>query len=142
MTGSGSAAPTWRTSSGRYDEADELLTRCEAKRPDDPDVLQARLNWALEAGRPVDAARAASRLPASRVSTAEVAAVTARLAALRGDTAAERAALDRRVKLEPGAALAWDRLAELAARDGSSDCAASYRAARPRSIAPLTITAR
>jgi len=116
------------TGSGRYDEANALLTLCEAKRPDDPDVLQARLSWALDAGRPVAAARAASRLPASRFSTAQVAAVTARLAALRRDTAAERAALERRVELEPGAALAWDRLAELATRDGASDCAARYRA--------------
>ena len=51
----------------------------------------------------------------------------ARLAALRGATAAERAALERRVELEPGDTAAWDRLAELAARDGSADRAAHYR---------------
>jgi enediyne biosynthesis protein E4 len=116
------------TGSGRYDEADELLKRCEARRPDDPDVVKARLKWALDAGRPDEAPRAASRLPAFRVSGAEVAVVIARLAALRGDTAAERAALDRLVTLEPGAAAAWDRLAELATRDGASDRAARYRA--------------
>ena len=116
------------TSIGQYDLADELLTKCEARRPDDPDVMKARLQWALDAGRPDEAARAASRVPAFRVTSAEVAAVTARLAAMRGDTSAERAALDRRVILEPGAAAAWERLAELAMREGAAESAARYRA--------------
>jgi hypothetical protein len=51
--------------SGSYDLADELLSRCEAHQADDPDVLEARLNWALDSGRPADAARAAECLPAS-----------------------------------------------------------------------------
>ena len=113
---------------GHYNLADELLTNCEARRPDDPDVLKARLRWALDAGRPDEAARTASRLPAFRVSSAEVATVIARLAALRDDIGAERAALDRRVILEPGAAAAWDRLAELAMRDGAPERATRYRA--------------
>jgi enediyne biosynthesis protein E4 len=113
---------------GHYEIADQLLGKCEARRPDDPDVVQARLQWALDAGRPDDAARAASRLPAFRVSSAEVAAVSARLGALRGDTSAERAALERRVILEPSAAPAWDRLAELATRDGAHESATRYRA--------------
>jgi len=113
--------------SGRHDEADKLLKKCEARRPDDPDVLQARLNWALDAGRPDEAARAASLLSASHVSPAEVAAVIARLAALRGDALAEQAALERRVELEPGDTAAWDRLAELAVRAGSADRAARCR---------------
>ncbi len=115
------------TSGGRYDQADELLKRCESRRSDDPEVLEARLNWALEVGRPVEAARAISRIPASRFSRAEVAAVIARLAALSGAPAAERAALEHRVELERGDTAAWDRLAELAARAGSADRAAQYR---------------
>ena len=31
---------------GRRDEADAILTRCEARQPDDPDVLRLRLLWA------------------------------------------------------------------------------------------------
>ena len=57
------------TASGRYDEADKLLKKCEARRPDAPDVLQARLNWALDAGRLAEACapRPASPRPASRL---------------------------------------------------------------------------
>jgi thioredoxin-like negative regulator of GroEL len=113
--------------SGRKDDADQFLKKCEARRPDDPDVLQAQLTWALDAGRSDEAARAATRLPASHVPPADVAVVIARLAALGGDTLAERAALERRVELEPGDTAAWDRLAELAVRDGSADHAAGYR---------------
>jgi tetratricopeptide (TPR) repeat protein len=113
---------------GRDDEADEFLKRCEARRPDDADVLHARLIWALDAGLPGVAARTMSRLPAFGVSADELAAVIARIAALRGDAAAERAALDRRVEIEPGAPAAWDRLAELSTRDGAPDRAARYRA--------------
>ena len=113
--------------SGHHDEADTLLKKCEVSRPDDPDVLRARLNWALDAARPDEAGRAAIRLPAAQIPPAEVASVIVRLAAMRGDTLAEREALERRVELEPGDMAAWDRLAELAVCDGSAGLAAGYR---------------
>ena len=115
------------TASGRFDEADRLLTKCEARGPDDPDVVLARLDWALDAGHLAEASRAASRLPASRFSAREVAAVIARLAALNGAAGPLRAALKQQVELEPGNTAAWDRLAELAVRDGLPDHAAGYR---------------
>ena len=106
------------TRAGRYAEADDWLKQCEARRPDDPDVCQARLFWGLEAGRLDVATHVLTRLSADRFSPAEIAALAARLAALRGDAVAERSALERRVELEPGDAEAWRRLADLAARDG------------------------
>jgi tetratricopeptide (TPR) repeat protein len=113
---------------GRFDEADELLKKCAGRRPDDPDVFQSRLRWALDTGRVDLAATAASRVPVARMTSAEAAAVMARLAALSGDIAAEQAALERQVNLNPGASAAWDRLAELATRAGSAETAARYRA--------------
>jgi tetratricopeptide (TPR) repeat protein len=115
------------TVTGRYDEADKMLKRCEARRSDDPDVLQARMAWAVGTGRLDDALRVASHLPASCLNPAEAASVNYRLAALRGDATAERAALERWVELAPGDPSAWERLAELASRDGSLDRVASFR---------------
>ncbi|WP_197446536.1 FG-GAP-like repeat-containing protein [Tautonia plasticadhaerens] len=107
--------------SGRLDEADSWLDRCEARRPDDPDVLLARLEWALVAGRPGEADRVLAGIPADRVDSPRGASIGARLASIRGDAEAERAALERRVELEPGDAAAWGRLADLAARPGAGD---------------------
>jgi enediyne biosynthesis protein E4 len=115
------------TLAGRYDEADETLKRCEARRSDDPDVFYARLTWALTTGRLDEALNTASRVPASYLMPSEAAVVISRLAALRGDAVAERASLERRVELAPGDAAAWGRLAELAARDGSLDRVGSFR---------------
>jgi tetratricopeptide (TPR) repeat protein len=115
------------TRTGRFAEADQWLRRCEARRPDDPDVWEARLAWALDAGRPDEAAQALTQLPADRFPVAKVEALRARLGFLRGDPAAERAALERRVELEPGDGAAWGRLAELAERAGERDRAATFR---------------
>ena len=99
----------------------------EAKRPDDPDVMRARLLWALDAGRPEEAVRAAARLPTARLLAADVAAIGARLAAIQGDGVVEREMLERRVDLEPGDLGAWDRLAELATVAGLGERAAECR---------------
>jgi hypothetical protein len=103
--------------SGRLEEADRLLAACEAKRPHDPDVLHARLIWALEARDEGAAARSLEHLPANRYTPAEWVWLEARLANLRGDAEAERKALERRVSLEPADSWAWGRLAELAIHD-------------------------
>ena len=113
------------TIQGRYVEADELLRKCEASRAADPDVLMARLRWALDAEHPDEAISAASNLPANQVSPAEAAGLAARLAALRGTN--EQKALERRVDLDPGDCTAWDRLAELAGRGGETERAARFR---------------
>ena len=103
MTGSGSAEPTWRSARPlrRGRRVAQEMRGPPARRPG---RLAARLKWALDAGPPRRGVSAASRLPASRC-PAEVAAVIARLAALRGD-AARRSARPwiAGSTLEPGAA--------------------------------------
>ncbi len=121
------------TRAGRYAEADEWLKRCESRRPDDPDVYRARLFWSLEAGRLDIAEEVLPHLSADRFSAAEIAALAVRLAALRGDSAAERAALEQRIELERGDAESWRRLADLAAREGSSGAELLERARKRRS---------
>jgi len=106
---------------GRHDEADAWLSRCEARRPLDPDVAEARLAWSLDTGRLDRAADAAARLPADRFPSAQVAGLDARHAAARGDAAAERGALERVLAREPGDTAAWARLADLAASAGQAD---------------------
>ncbi len=104
---------------GQYDEADTLLTRCETRRPDDPDVRRARLFWALDARRLEAAEAALKQTPAILFTSADLATIAARVAELRGDARARREALERRVELEPGDSTAWGRLAELASREPS-----------------------
>jgi enediyne biosynthesis protein E4 len=117
---------------GQAKEAGEWLDRCEARRPNDRDVRRARLSWALAAGHPDEVVGAASRLAASAFGPAERADVIARLAAMRGDVAAERAALERLLALRPGDPSAWERLAELAARDSDRDRLAELRRRKAR----------
>jgi tetratricopeptide (TPR) repeat protein len=117
---------------GETNGAEDWLRRCEARRPDDRDVRRARLAWALAAGRPDAVVEAASHLPASELTPAERAELIARLAAMRGDAATERAALERLVAHRPGDPSAWGRLAELAARDGDRDRAAELRRRKAR----------
>ena len=112
--------------SGRLDEADGWLKRCEARRPDDPDVLRLRLIWALDARKP-EATDLANRLAARAIPPAEADALAARLAELRGDPRAEQAARESQVARNPGDPGAWRRLADLAARAGQVDELARYR---------------
>ena len=120
--------------SGRLDEADSWLDRCEGRRPHDPDVHLSRLEWALTAGRPNEADRALAGIPADRVDPARVASIRARLASTRGDAEAEQEALERRVELEPGDAASWGRLADLAARLGDAPDRRSRLRARKAEI--------
>ncbi|WP_422927952.1 FG-GAP-like repeat-containing protein [Singulisphaera sp. PoT] len=113
--------------SGRFDEADAWLKRCEARRPDDPDTCEARLTWALDSRHADAAEHAAEHLPIDRFRPAEVAGLRARFAALRGDAEAEFSALEQRVELEPGDANAWGRLADLSAQLGRSETLATCR---------------
>ncbi len=115
------------TRSGRLDEADDWLKRCEAKRPTDPAVWRARLNWALAADRFDEVARAAARLPADSLSEPELLGLRARLAAHRGDAEAERKALSEIFERQPGDTRALERLAELAASAGDHGRVAELR---------------
>ena len=115
------------TRTGRFDAADAWLDRCEARRPDDPEVRLARLEWALAARRLIEAERALPLIPADRLKPGRIALIRGRLAGLRGDRDAERTALEARVALEPGDSASWARLADLAARDGRDADRAALR---------------
>jgi enediyne biosynthesis protein E4 len=112
---------------GRLDEADAWLRRCEARRPADPAVARARLDWALAADRPDLAAPALRHLPASRLSPTRILSLRAWLAAHAGDAEAERAALTELIAQDPGDTSALERLADLAAQAGRADRVASLR---------------
>ncbi|MDR3619600.1 MAG: FG-GAP-like repeat-containing protein [Paludisphaera borealis] len=112
---------------GEVAEAGALLDRCLEQRPDDPAVQEARLDWAMTAKRPDEAARALRKLPADRLSIGLISTIDAWAAALAGDADAERRALEGRLDADPGDATALDRLASLAMGAGRDASAAEYR---------------
>jgi tetratricopeptide (TPR) repeat protein len=115
------------TRSGRFAEADGWLTRCEQRRPDDPAVTMARLDWAVAANRPDLAAPALLHIAEDRLTPARVVALRAWFAARRGDELAEREALTDLLELDSGDSAPLERLAELASRAGQSDLAVQFR---------------
>ncbi len=115
------------TRSGRLDEANDRLTRCEQARPSDPSVWRARLEWAQAADRPDELLRAAGHLPASGWPRGSLLKLRAWLAARRGDRRAEREALEQVIALDPEEAAGLERLADLAAEDGDRDRLAGLR---------------
>ncbi len=115
------------TRSGRFEEADRWLTRCERASPDDLVVWQARLSWARSAGRPEDLIRAAAHLPPSSVSQTTILELRAWLASRSGDSGAERATLEALIAVRPGDDSALERLADLAAQAGDRDRVAELR---------------
>ena len=118
------------TRTGRFEEAEEWLMRCERARPDDRAVWRARLDWAQAADRPDEVVRAASHLPVSLVTQAHVLELRAWMAARCGDRQAERAALESKLAIEPADSAAVERLADLAAQDGERE--RRRRAAAPQ----------
>ncbi|RUL89112.1 FG-GAP-like repeat-containing protein [Tautonia sociabilis] len=120
--------------SGHFDEAEKWLDRCRSRRPDDPVVWRARLDWALAAHRPEAAAEAIAHLPARAGPEGEAEELTLRawFARLEGDRPAERRALEAVDRLDPSRPEVIDRLAALAAEEGRAEAAAGYRAVRER----------
>ncbi|RUL84200.1 FG-GAP-like repeat-containing protein [Tautonia sociabilis] len=116
------------TTTGRLDEADRWLSRCERARPDDPAVRKARLRWARASDDP-DAARDAIRLlDDGELPPGEVLELASWFARHRGDPRREREALE--AALEAGGAdppAILGRLAALAAEAGENDDASHYR---------------
>jgi Flp pilus assembly protein TadD len=131
----------------RYDEAADLLARCEKARPNDAGIWRARLEWAKSAAHPDEFLRAASHLPGSNFTQAEVLGFRAWLAAQQGDTAAERTALLELIALKPADDWALERLADLAAAEGDLERTGDLRrrkaavdAARDRYITLIKVT--
>ncbi len=115
------------TRSGHLDEAGDLLTRCERAQPGDSAVWCARLEWAQAADRPDELMRAAGHLPAAGFPKKRLLKLSAWLAAQRGDRRAEREALGKLVALDPDETAGLERLADLAAQDGSFEQLAELR---------------
>jgi hypothetical protein len=113
---------------GRYDEADRRLHACEAARPTDAPVAQARLDWAMTTGQAKQVRTALDRLPVGWLSPADLRTLSARFAQLRGDASLERRRLEELIGLEPANSAALERLAELAALAGDEPKARALRA--------------
>jgi len=112
---------------GRHAEARRWLDRCLDRHPHDPVVWRAVLQWAHDAGEPQEAVRALAKVPANWVTATERCSLRTWLAAQRKDLAAERAALEQLIALEPGDSSALDRLVALALQSGQADRAAALR---------------
>ena len=112
---------------GRYAEAQSWLDACLRRRPDDPVVWRARLEWAVAADRADEARAALPHLTADDFPPARVHELRAWFAARRGDSAAERQALEQAVAADPGRVAALERLAELATREGRAQDATRLR---------------
>ena len=109
---------------GNLDEAVRWLDACRQRRPDDIPVWRARLSWGMAAGR-IDVVRdALTHVPASESTPGQVNRIKAWLAAMQGDRATERQALDHLVAADPADHSALKRLAELARQDGQPERAA------------------
>src|SRR5262245_23882466 len=112
---------------GQHAQAAEWLDACRRRRPTDPVVVRAWLDWALAANRPDEVERALSYLRASALRPAEAAALRAEFAARRGDDRAEQVALTAILEQKPGDARAIERLAELALRTDDFERVAQLR---------------
>ncbi len=112
------------TRTAQFGEADAWLKRCLERRPEDPAVWRARLEWAMASDRLPDAVEAARHLPADGLEPESLLSLRAWLAARVGDPHAERAALQRwleHVPGEPRAVARADR-AGRAVRPGRRGC--------------------
>jgi predicted Zn-dependent protease len=112
---------------GAYDEAAPWLDDCLRLRPTDVSVWRARLDWAVASGRVAEARKAMRHLPVAETPPALVPRLAAWLAARREDREAARRALERLIAVDPTDPSAFDRLAEMATRDGQADRAAELR---------------
>jgi enediyne biosynthesis protein E4 len=115
---------------GRFKEARRWLDRCLERRPADPVVWRARLDWARAAENESEVRRALAHLPPDRVPQTEVLSLRAWFAHRAGDAERERRALEDLVARDPGALAAMEGLAELLLRLGRREQAQQLRARR------------
>ncbi|MHB1557136.1 MAG: FG-GAP-like repeat-containing protein [Isosphaeraceae bacterium] len=109
---------------GRWDEAYGWLRRCVTSNPDAP-VWRAWLDWARDAARPDEAARALDHLRDEDLEPGECLAACAWLAGQRGDSEAMREALERRLRDDPNSPEALEQMAGLCRRAGEPAAAAA-----------------
>ena len=75
---------------GQFDDARRRIDDCLGRRPEDPSVWRAELDWGLGTAHVAAVRRALGHLPADRFSSSEVERLRAWLAERRGDTETER----------------------------------------------------
>src|SRR5262249_4353479 len=101
------------TRSGDFERAKAELQSTRERRPDDPMVWKAWLDWAVPAGRLESAREALDHVPARQLDPARILELRAWLARQRGDASAERRSLEQLIEHEPGRTAGLTRLAEL-----------------------------
>jgi len=111
---------------GRFDLAASWLDRCVGRRPNDPAVWRARLDWARASGNLGELRPALAHLSARSFTEDERLALRAWLASRRGHSQEERIALEQLVAIVHES-WAMDRLALLAREAGQHDQARDYR---------------
>jgi tetratricopeptide (TPR) repeat protein len=111
---------------GQWDEAAGWLRRCLETGADAP-AWRAWLDEARGAGHPDEVVRALEHLGPGDLDPAERLSAHAWLGAQRGDTQAERQALEQWLRVDPKAPQALERLSELAQRAGKTADAAELR---------------
>src|SRR5262249_20265128 len=115
---------------GHFDDSLRWLDRCLDRRPLDPVVWRARLDWARAAEIESEVRRALGHLPPDQVPPTEVLALRAWFARRSGDSVRERRALEKLIELDPGALPAMETLAELLLRTGHPEEAKRLRQRR------------
>jgi predicted Zn-dependent protease len=106
---------------GSYDEAARWLDACQRRRPEDPAVWRARLDWAVASNRVREAEEALNHLPPGTLTPALVHRIAAWFADRRGDQEARRQALERLVAADSSDFPAMCILGEIAKTEGDSD---------------------
>ena len=81
--------------------AERWLADCLSRRPDDPSVWRARLEWAVRSNRVADSHEALRHIPADESTTSEVYKLSAWFARKRGDLESEQLALERAMNADP-----------------------------------------
>jgi tetratricopeptide (TPR) repeat protein len=112
---------------GRFADARRRIDDCLARRPEDPAVWQAELDWGLATEQVARVRRALAHLPAERFSPSRVEVLCAWLALHRHDVQTEQRALEQVIDDDPGYRPAWARLAVLAAQAGRAEQAGELR---------------
>jgi tetratricopeptide (TPR) repeat protein len=110
-----------------FDEADTWLKRCLKRRPEDPAVWRARLEWAMASDRLSEAIEAARHLPDDWLEPEQLLMLRAWMAVRLGKPEQARSALSELLKRQPGDAQALAQLTEMALRDGQNEQAAQLR---------------
>jgi predicted Zn-dependent protease len=115
---------------GSHDEAARWLDACQRRRPEDPAVWRARLDWAVATNRMREAEEAWKHLHAGAVAPALVHRMAAWFAARRGDQEARRQALERLIASDPTDFAAICRLVDIVKAEGQQDRARELRRQR------------